>query len=161
MLTAGEEGEPLAASPAAAVSAGSLGLYSTVATFDPKQDDWCKYIERFEHYFSANDIVPPEKRRAILLTVVGALTYGLICTLVSPAKVSEVLFADIVNQAKVHFNPKPLPIVKRFKINTRCQKENESIAVYVAELCKLTVYCEYGATISDMLHDCLVCGILD
>ena len=36
-----------------------------------------------------------------------------------------------------------------------------SIAVYVAELRKLAEYCEYGATLSDMLRDRLVCGILD
>ena len=83
MSIAGEEGEPPAAPPAAAVSAGSLGLYGTVAMFDPKQDDWCEYIERLEHYFSANDIVSSEKRRAILLTAVGASTYRLIRTLAS------------------------------------------------------------------------------
>ena len=80
--TAGGEGEPPAAPAAAAVSAGPLGLYGVVATFDPNQDDWCEYIERLEHYFSANDIASPAKRRAILLTAVGASTYRLIRTLV-------------------------------------------------------------------------------
>ena len=116
MSTAGEEGEPPAAPPAAVVSAG---FYGTVATFDPKQDDWCEYIKRLEHYFSAN-IVSLEKRRAILLTAVGVSTYRPICTLVPPAKVSEVSFADIINRAKAHFNPKPSPIVKRFEFNTQC-----------------------------------------
>ena len=154
--TAGGEGEPPAAP--AAVSAGPLGLYGVVATFDPNQDDWCEYIERLEHYFSANDIASPAKRRAILLTAVGASTYRLIRTLVSPTQVSEVSFADIVDRAKAHFNPKPSAIVKRFEFNTRRPK---SIAVYVAELRKLAEYCEYGATLSDMLRDRLVCGILD
>ena len=76
------------------------------------------YIERLEHYFSANDIASPAKRRGILLTAVGASTYRLIRTLVSPAKVSEVSFADIVDRAKAHFNPKPSPIVKCFEFNT-------------------------------------------
>jgi hypothetical protein len=34
---------------------------ATVAMFDPLQDDWCEYIERLEHYFTANDIVSSEK----------------------------------------------------------------------------------------------------
>ena len=110
MSTAGEEGEPPSVPPVAAISAGLLGLYGTVATFDLKEDDWCEYIERLEHYFSANDIASPEKRRTILLTTVGASTYSLISTLVSPAKVSEVLFADIIDRAKAHFNLKPSPI---------------------------------------------------
>ena len=84
-------GEP----PAAAVVAApppSVGLHGAVAMFDPSQDDWCEYIERLEHYFTANDIASSEKRRAILLNAVGAATYRLIRTLVAPAKVSEISF---------------------------------------------------------------------
>ena len=50
-------------------------------------------------------------------------------------------------------------IVKRFEFNSHTQKEGESIAVYVAELRKIAEYCEYGAMLSDMLRDRLVCGI--
>jgi hypothetical protein len=57
----------------------------------------------------------------------------LIRTLVAPAKVSEKSFDDIVDRAKAHFNPKPSPIVKRFEFNMRRQKENDSVAVYLAE----------------------------
>ena len=39
-------------------------------------------MERLQHYFTANDILAEDKRRAILLTVVGASTYRLIRTLV-------------------------------------------------------------------------------
>ena len=150
-------GEP----PAAAVVAApppSVGLHGTVAMFDPSQDDWCEYIERLEHYFTANDIASSEKRRAILLNAVGAATYRLIRTLVAPAKVSEISFDNIVDRAR---NLKPSPIVKRFEFNTRRQKENESVAVYVAELRKIAEYCEYGRVLSDMLRDRIVCGILD
>ena len=93
-----------------------------------------------EHYFTANDIASSEKRRAILLNAVGATTYRLIRTLVAPAKVSEISFDNIVDRAR---NPKPSPIVKRFEFNTRRQKENESVAVYVAELRKIAEYCEF------------------
>ena len=77
----------------------------------------------------------------------------MIRTLVAPAKVSEILFSDIVDKAKAHFNPKPSPIVKRFEFTTRCQREDESVSVYVAELKKLVEYCEYGTALSDMLRD--------
>ena len=164
MSTTSEGGGESAPSAAAVVPAGlppSIGLQGAVATFDPTQDDWCEYVERLEHYFTANDIVSVEKRRSILLYAVGASTYRLIRTLVSPAKVSEVSFADIVDLAKTHFCPKPSPIVKRFEFNTRCQREGESISVYVAELRKLAEHCEYGTTLSDMLRDRIVCGISD
>jgi hypothetical protein len=104
--------------------------------FNPSQDDWCEYIERLEHYFTANDIASSEKRRTILLNAVGASTYRLIRTLVAPANLSEISFDDIVDRAKAHFNPKPSPIVKRFEFNTRRQKENESVVVYVLNFAK-------------------------
>ena len=42
-----------------------------------------------------------------LLNAVGASTYRLIRTLVSPDKVTDVSFEEIVEKAKTHFNPKP------------------------------------------------------
>ena len=58
---------------------------------------------------NTNEINAEDKRRAILLNAVGTSTYQLIRTLVSPAKVTEVSFAEIVGKAKAHFNPKPSP----------------------------------------------------
>ena len=55
--------------------------------------------------------------------------------------------------AATQFNPKPSPIVKRFEFNTRCQKQGESIAVFVAELRKIAEHCDFGAVLSDMLRD--------
>ena len=37
----------------------------------------------------------------------------------------------------------------------------ETVATFVAELRKIAQYCEYGVVLSDMLRDCLVCGIRD
>ena len=54
--------------------------------------------------------------------------------------------------------PNPSPIVKRFEFNSRCQKEGESIAVFVAELRKIAEHCEFVPVLSDMLRDRLVCG---
>ena len=76
----------------------------------------------------------------------------------SPKKLDELLFAELVDLAAAHFNPKPSPIVKRYKFNSRCQREGESIATYIAELRKIVEHCEYGAVLSDMLRDRLVCG---
>ena len=65
MSPTSEGGGESAPSAAAVVPAGlppSIGLQGTIATFDPMQDDWCKYVERLQHYFTANDIVSVEKR---------------------------------------------------------------------------------------------------
>ena len=145
--------------PPVVAPAVSLGLHGAVVPFNPDQDDWSEYDERLEHYFSANNIVSSDKQRAILLSAVGASTYRLICTLVSPEKVTYYTFTSLVDKARAHFNPKPSPIVKRYELNTRRPGESEAVATYVAELRKIAEFCDYGLVLSDMLRDRLVCGI--
>ena len=136
----------------------AVGLHGAAVAFDPSNDDWSEYIERLQHYFTANDILAADKQHAILLNAVGAPTCRLIRTLVSPAKVTKLSFAELVEKAQGHFNPRPSFIVKRFEFNSRCQGPHESIATYVAELRKIAEYCDYKDVLSDMLRDRLVCG---
>ena len=147
---------PAVSAHVAAATEPPLGLLGSVSVFVRSQEKWSEYAERLVHYFIANDIAGEDKRRAILLNAVGPGTYRLLKTLASPKKVDELTFEELVKLAKVHFNPKPSPIVKRFEFN--CQKDGESIAMYVAELRKIAEYCEYDMVLNDMLRDRLVCG---
>ena len=126
----------MAAIPAT-VTPTPVVLHGSVAAFDPSQGEWSEYAERILHYFTANDISSPEKRRVILLNAVGPTTYRLLKTLASPAAVTELTFEQLVERAKKHFNPKLSPIIKRFEFNTRRQEEGETVAVFVAELRKI------------------------
>ena len=149
---------PEAVSVAAAAAPSRVALHGVIGSFDPAQEEWCEYAERLTHYFVANDIAADEKKRAILLTAVGPSTYRLMKTLASPRRLEEHRFAELVELATKHYNPRPSPIVKRFEFNSRSQKEGETIAVYVAELQKIAEHCEYGEVLSHMLRDRLVCG---
>ena len=125
MSTTSEGGRESAPSAAAVVPAElppSVGLQGAVATFDPTQDDRCEYVEDLSTTLQPTTSFLLRKEDRSYLYAVGASSasiYRLIHTLVSPAKVSEVSFADIVDLAKTHFCPKPSPIVKRFEFNTR------------------------------------------
>jgi len=153
------EDQPTAARvPVAPLPAVGL-FHGTAGAFDPSVEEWSEYAERLVHYFVANDIEGAEKKRAILLNAVGPSTYRLLKSLASPKKVAELTFAKLVQLAAAHFNPKPSPIVKRYEFNSRCQREGESIATYVAELRKTAEHCDYGAVLNDMLRDRLVCGM--
>ena len=148
--------------PAARVPAAlplpAVGLHGAAGVFDSSREEWSEYAERLGHYFVANDIASEEKRRATLLTAVGPTTYRLLKTLASPLKLDEFTFQGLVDLAGKYFSPRPSPIVKRFEFNSRRQKEGESIATYVAELRKIAEHCDFGAVLSDMLRDRLVCG---
>ena len=41
----------------------------------------------------------------------------------SPKKLDELSFAELVDLAAVHFNPKPSPIVKSYEFNSRVREK--------------------------------------
>ena len=98
--------------------AAALGLHGSVMPFDGSEDNWSDYCERLEHCFTANYIAAEDKKRAILdlLNRVGPATYRLLKTLVLPEKLTDLMFSEIVERVKKHFNPKPSPIVKRIRV---------------------------------------------
>ena len=49
----------------------------------------------------------------------------------------------------------------RFLFHQRQQQPGESVAIYLAELQKLAVPCEFGETLDEALRDRLVCGLCD
>lgn len=132
----------------------------TLSPFDSKVQSWEEYCEIIEHFFTAN-YIEDDKKKSILLSVVGAQTYSLMRNLLSPIKPGDRTFAQLVTLLKNHFNPKPSEIVQRFKFDSRTRKPTESVAEYVAELRKLAQDCNYGVTLNQMLRDRLVCGIND
>ena len=52
-------------------------------------------------------------------------------------------------------------IVQRYMFNSRVRKHGEGIAVFVAELRRLSEYCNYRDPLNEMLRDRLVCGVND
>ena len=53
-------------------------MHGSVAEFDSGKEEWDSYMERLEHYFVANSVSEPAKKRAVLLSCCGADTYKLI-----------------------------------------------------------------------------------
>ncbi len=129
--------------------------------FSASSESWVEYVERLEQYFIANDIADANKKRAILLSVVGASTYHLLRSLVVPAKPSEKTFAEIVELVKKHHNPPPSVTVQRHKFNSLVRQPGESVVTFLAALRTISEHCAFGEAINDMLRDRLVCGIGD
>ena len=110
-----------------------------------------------------NDIAADakEKRRAILLSSCGTAPYQLIRNLLTPKKPAEAEYKDIVQALTTHYNPNPSQIAERFNFNSRVRRHGESIAVFVADLRRLTEHCGYGAQFDEMIRDRVVCRIND
>ncbi len=139
-----------------------MATHGTLGEFNPTREDWTFYAERLELYFTANDIVTGKKQQAILLlSICGAETYRLIRDLVTPTKPPEKTFAELVKIVKHHHQPLLPIIVQQFYFNTRIQEMEETVSEFVAGLRRLSEYCQFAATLDDMLRDRLVCGIQD
>lgn len=70
---------------------------------------------------------------AVLLNVMGAKTYNLLCRLTTPIKSTDKTFAEIVEILQNHLPPKPVVIAKCFHFYRLNEKENETISEYVTE----------------------------
>ena len=118
------------------------GIIGSLEPFDPEMDNWQAYTERLEQFFTVNS-VPDGKKVATLLTVIGKKAYNLLRNLLAPVKPSTKEYDFLVQTVKAHLDPQPLVIAQRFKFHQRCQKRDESISQFVAELRKCAEHYDF------------------
>lgn len=129
-----------------------------IGVFDIHTDSWELYTERLEQYFLCNK-VEENLKVPTLITVMGADSYELLGTLCAPVKPATKKYSELVALMQRHLQPKPSVLAERFKFRQRKQNKSESIADYVADLKKLTKFCEFGSYLEESLRDQFVCGI--
>ena len=134
-----------------------MARHGNIGEFDVHRD-WTSYSERLLEYFTANEVEGAAKKRAILLSVVGAPTYQLIRNLVAPNKPTEHTFEELVKLVQGYYQPNQSVIVHKSKFNSHAQQQGESIATFVSELRRLSEHCRYGESLEEMLRDRIVCG---
>ena len=78
----------------------NMATYGNVGEFKESEESWTQYTERLEQYFAANEIKDAKKQRAILLSVCGSKTYGLIRDLLQPQKPGDVELKEILESWK-------------------------------------------------------------
>ena len=72
--------------------------FGKINTFNPSQEDWPLYVERWGHVFVANGITEDAKKRAVFLSVIGASTYKLLSSLLAPDKPGEKAYETLVEK---------------------------------------------------------------
>ena len=114
-------------------------LFGNVQEYDSEKEEWSQYAERLEHFFLASKVEDAERKRAILLSVMGPACYRLLRSLVAPVKPSEKMYKELVDALKEHHEPMPSEIVQRCKLNielTTCTCIMEwSFSILVLTLC--------------------------
>ena len=100
-----------------------------------------------------------QRKRSVLLAVIGPPAYKRLRDLVSPEKPGDKTYEQLVKVMTEHFSPVPSEIVQRYKFHSRFRQPGESVATFVAELRSLAEFCNFQQTLDDMLRDRVVCGI--
>ena len=132
-------------------------LLGSIEQFDLNSGNWNEYVEHLEQYLIANEIVDPQKKVAVFLTIIGSETYSLLRNLLAPVKPATRTFEDLIGELKKHLNPTPIVIAERYKFYDRQQKRDETLSEYMAALRKLTEHCEFGGFLNEA-HK-YVCGL--
>lgn len=140
----------------------NMAAISMVGQLEPYKltSPWNHYRERLEFYFEANGVLNDNMKRAIFLTMVGEMTYEVIRSLCTPLSPRDITYAEIIERLDTHFNPIPNEIVQRYNFHKRYQRQEESIALFVNDLRKLSEHCNY-LELDKELRDQIVCGVTD
>ena len=133
-------------------------VFGKVDFFQEGEETIAEFLERVKLYFAAYDVAD-DKKVPVLLSVIGAKTYSLLQSLVTPAAPKAKSFNDIREALMAHFEPKPVRAAERYYFRRRVQSSGESIAEYVAELCKLSTHCKFDKYLEDELCYQLVCEL--
>ena len=112
----------------------TIGQYKKISEYEKDRENWVCYIERIMLFFEANEIEEHSKKRALLLSSVGAEMYKVIKSLAMPKKPAEKSFKEIVDLLKEHQIPMSNKIAEIFKFNMRDRKKGQSLSEYLAEL---------------------------
>ena len=94
-------------------------------------EGWEYFADRLEQYFIVNKMAAAEdadRRRVILLTACGKTKYALMKDLVTPDKLKDKIFNELVEIVARHYKPKPRKIVSRYKFYTHGRKEGQSVS---------------------------------
>ena len=77
----------------------------------------------------------------------------------APTKPSTKSFTDLVKTLGDHLDPQTTEMGERFRFGRRYQHEGESVALFVAELRRLSLHCGYADNLTTALRDQFVLGL--
>src|SRR5215469_4585156 len=129
-----------------------------VGTFDENLETFDIYVDRVEMFLICNNI-DDSRKLPTLLSLIGSHLFKLATDLLSPKKLKDCSFDEIVDTLKLHYRPKVNIIRERYNFFSRSQKPNESTQNFIAALKFLSKSCDFGSNYEDSLRDKFVVGL--
>ena len=140
----------------AATTATMAAAGVTFENFSDSGDSIDTYLERLERHFLAIDLSDSDenanRRKAILLSSIGAETYKVLKDLCYPNAPAQKTYAEIGQFLTNHYKPNILGIAERFRFHSTKQLPTQTISAYAAHLQNMAATCEF---VGDQLKDAL------
>jgi len=145
-----------------------VNLYVTMATSSKFEefggDDIECYLERLSQHFIALELDGDEeakkkKRKAILLSCVGGVTYKVLKDLCFPDTPASRTYEQLETNLKNFYAPKRLAVAERFRFHSTRQLSGQSINEFAAQLKKAASACNFGNDLQTNLRDRFICGL--
>ena len=88
-------------------------VFGYISEFVYESDSFTEWMERLEQWFIANGIEESERKRALLLSLIGARGYKLI-RILAQNKPTEKTYEELKKLMVDHLHPKPNEIAQRY-----------------------------------------------
>ena len=137
------------------------GLVGQLGPFNPDNEEWTLYSERLDFYIVANSITDEDRKKASLLSLIGADTYKTLRSLLVPGTPKDYTYEELKKKLAEHFAPKRSQIYYRSEFYHCKRKPNMSVAEFMSQLRSLAIDCRFGDQMDVMLRDRLICAIND
>ena len=132
-----------------------------IPEFDPEKLSLDSWLDLFEMAAVTSNITDDQKKKALLLSVIGVETFAVICKLTSPDKPSSKSFSDIKGLLTSHFYTAP-SYHKALTIFLRRKKvKSESAKEFYAELKQLAHPCDFDSDFDKRLKEQLLIDVED
>lgn len=130
----------------------SANLFSRLDPFDCQKGDFDYYLEQFDNFLNLNSVNDDAKKVPLFISSIGQDTYKILKEICAPSDPKEKSFDQMKTMLLEYF--------ARREFYRRNQRPGEYTGVYVNELKRLSIKCNFGAFTHDALRDRIACGKL-
>lgn len=124
-------------------------------------DNWRKFIQRFRIYLQATekDKKPSALQTAVFLHIAGEEAMEVYNTFTFDKEADRTDLELVISKFKDYCTPKKNVVFERHQFFSRTQNVGEAIDLFVTDLKKKSLTCEFGDLRESLIRDRIICGL--
>ena len=133
--------------------------------FDPVQEKWEYYIQRFETELALHNLLSgdatAEARKNLLLSKVGPEAFRILVDHHRPEAVTTKTYQLLKNTLQRHYQAGICILAERVTFASRYRREGETVSQFLIALRAIAGNCGFGPSLDERLRDQLAIGVND